>query len=471
MSISTKCCSHLRRSLLLLQIIISLFVNGSPNAIAKEFKEGSHRLIDYLVKGDGKNKGMEWLEPLVDDFGHRHLGTKALESAIDFTVDRLTEDGFQNVHTERVENLPHWVRGPDAVTLIQPRKLKLNALAVAGTKPADVTAPVVVLTELDQLDSFNVSGKIVVFCQQWLGYGQTTRYRRSASIVEARGAVGVLIKSVSSFSLSSPHTGSGATNSSIPALCITLEEAELLERLSKRNKNMVIRINTLSDTVGEVTSRNTVFEITGSKWPEEIILLSGHMDTWDVGQGALDDGGGIAAVWQAMYAILKLGKTDDVFIPKRTIRGVFWTAEEQGELGASAYYERHKNNSNEKFFFVSETDQGAFRPTTYGSQLIFMGSEKHRNRIQEIVRLLNAYGIPLSVSGRLDGNFQGDVVFWANDGVPSVNYVSEKGIEYYFYFHHTQADYLSIFKEGDIDYTAAIFGVLAHVLSNMDSWD
>uniref|UniRef100_A0A915DQP3 Palmitoyltransferase n=1 Tax=Ditylenchus dipsaci TaxID=166011 RepID=A0A915DQP3_9BILA len=704
--------SSLNSFILVLCYLLSIYAHvlgSSPSgSIAKQFKASSHRLIDYLVKGGGKNNGLEWLEPLVDDFGSRHLGSDSLDKAIDFTVKRLIGDG------SRI--------GDDQAVMLEPRKLKLNILAVAGTEPTIVTAEAVVIRDFDQLDSVNVTDKIVVFAQKWLGYGQTSKYRRSAEVVEAKGAVGVLIKSVGPFSLGSPHTGSGSVtfvlsfwhslfsvgwlirvlpllyissnvylniykmvsvgpngrrsdlpsiikpgfkychscclnspprshhcpicntcvlrrdhhcsfaavcvghfnqrffiaaivnlliisftcflwnlsfvsmtmsklspiqywhlmlphlalvlgfispyqffavfvfvcsmttvvfvtylvaaqifclyrgqtrieylmdihaydlgflnnvrlamgsrwplvffspfvasplqsdgisfpvkelqnlvrnyktvlslyekDSTIPALCISLEEAELLERLYLRQKKIVIRIDTKSSVLGNVTSRNTVFEIKGSEFPEEIILLSGHMDSWDVGQGALDDGGGMAAVWQAMTAIRKLAKTDQQFVSRRTIRGVFWTAEEQGLLGAQAYYNAHKNNTAEKFFFVSETDQGAFKPTTYNSQLTFMGSEKHRKRIDEIVRLLNAYGIPLTVA---PNRSQGDVMFWASDGVPSANYVSEKGIDYYFYFHHTQADYLSIFKEGDIDYTAAIFGVLAHVLGNMDS--
>ena len=171
-----------------------------------------------------------------------------------------------------------------------------------------------------------------------------------------------------------------------------MEEAELLERLYHRHRKVVVRLSIKSKQLGKTTSRNTVFEILGSEYPNEIILLSGHIDSWDVGQGALDDGGGLAAVWQAMKAIQELGKRDVAFVPKRflgkmnsahsffrTIRGVFFTAEEQGFLGSRAYYNAHNGSipEDESFFFVSETDQGAFRPTTSKSMLAFMGEEKH----------------------------------------------------------------------------------------------
>lgn len=153
-------------------------------------------------------------------------------------------------------------------------------------------------------------------------------------------------------------------DTTIPSACLPIEEIDLIERLFKRNKTLKIRINIRSKNFDTITSKNTIFDIRGTEWPNEIVLLSAHMDTWDVGQGALDDGGGMAAVWQAMKSLMNLSNTNDIYRPKRyflkfviyffrTIRGIFWTAEEQGLLGAEAYYKTHKNLS-EKFFFVSE---------------------------------------------------------------------------------------------------------------------
>ncbi|KAH7718874.1 leucyl aminopeptidase [Aphelenchoides avenae] len=440
--------------------------SGSPSNFNQQFEETSQKLIDYITDGPSKNSGYDWLVPLVDDFGHRHLGSKGLEQAIDYTVENLRQDGFDNVHTEDVPGLPHWVRGDDTATMLEPRRLDLHILAVAGATGGDVTAPVVVLTELDQLQAQNVTGRIVVFAQKWQGYWDTIKYRKTAATVQRLGAVGVLVKSIGPFSIASPHTGQGDAGT-IPAACIANEEADLLERLYSRNKTIVIRMNIKSRTVGTVTSQNVVFDITGSEQPNEVLLLTGHIDSWDVGQGAMDDGGGMAAVWQAMMALNELSKVDARFKPKRTIRGVFWTAEEQGLLGAKAYHEAHKNGS-ETYFFVCETDQGAFRPRTKDSVFNFMGSEKQRNRLEQVAQILDTKGIPLSVQ---NSTYQGDIIFWGRDGVPAVNYVAEKGKDYYFQFHHTMGDYLSVFEEGDIDYTAAIFAVLAHTLGNMESWD
>lgn len=454
------------------QFFIEVTANpaNQEHAIRKQFKQSIPALINHLIKGAARGSGLRWLEPLVDDFGNRHLCSQRLESAINFTLDRLHFNEFDNVHAEEVRNLPKWIRdAKDSAIMLEPRQMPLDILAIMGTGLGLVKAPVVVLSDLDQLESVNVSGKIVLFAQEWQGYQPTVRYRKSAVRVQRMGAVGLLVKSVTPFSLSTLHTGSAYTNSTIPAACITLEQAELLKRLYNRGKHIVVQMDIGSRHTGTCTSRNVVFDIKGSTHPEEIVLLSAHMDSWDLGQGALDDGGGMAAVWQAMDVLKAFGKLDRTFVPKRTIRAVFWTAEEQGLLGAEAYFEAHKNG-DENFVFVSETDQGAFRPETYNSALqLTTVMEKHHSILQEIVQMLNIAGIPLSVAIS-DKKVQGDVEFWAAQGITAVNYCAERGIDYYFNFHHSSADYLSVFRDGDIDYTAAIFATLAHTIANIDEW-
>ncbi|KAI6180558.1 Carboxypeptidase Q [Aphelenchoides besseyi] len=442
-----------------------LIVNAA--FVEDKFGESVHDLINHITtSSESVNSGYEWLEPLVDDFGNRMLCTKRLEDAIEFTVDRLkSEDQFDNVHTEDVHNLPNWIRGDDHVWLLEPRVQRLNVLAIGGIDPSNVTAEAVVLRDYNEVENVDVRGKIVVYNQPWNSYFDDYIYRRASAKVKEHGAMGLLAKSVGPFSIGSPHTGSG-TDDHLPAASLTLEEAEMLDRLVKRNKTLKVNMDIRSKNNGKCSSKNIIFDIKGSELPNEIVLLSGHIDSWDLGQGALDDGGGMAAVWQGMKMLQKLAQKDKRFQPKRTIRGIFWTAEEQGFFGAAAYYEAHMNTS-EKFVFVSETDQGAFKPTSNDSIFRFKGNSTHRARLQEIAELLQANGIPISVR---EAPQQGDVQKWADDGIPSINYVADKGQDFYFNFHHTQGDYLSVFKEGDIDYTAAIMATLGHVIANQDSW-
>uniref|UniRef100_A0A7E4ZR82 Carboxypeptidase Q n=1 Tax=Panagrellus redivivus TaxID=6233 RepID=A0A7E4ZR82_PANRE len=439
-------------------------VFGNEKAISVNLANSTVELIDY-IKADDKAIGWYWLAELVDDFGHRHLGSDALEEAIDYTVAKLEADGFDNVHTEDVPNLPHWERGADKVIMTEPRNFELTVLAVAGIDPARVRGEVIVVHSFEELKQANAKGKVVLFVSPWKGYGDGTNFRRGADKVEAVGGIAMLVKSVGPFSIGSPHTGAGS-KASIPAVCVTIEEAEMIERLTARGKTVKVDIEIKSKNIGTVTSRNIIFDITGSEKPNEIVLLSGHMDSWDVGQGALDDGGGMAAVWQAMLSLKQLAEKDPSFKPKRTIRGVFWTAEEQGLLGAQRYYETTKGG-NETFFFVSETDQGAFRPRNLKSKLNFKGNATVERTMTEIAALLTENDLPLSI---VPSNDQGDVTFWAQSGVPSVNYVSDQGEDYYFYFHHTRGDYMTIFKKDDIQYVAALLAGMANVLAQIQHW-
>uniref|UniRef100_A0A1I7VLJ7 Carboxypeptidase Q n=1 Tax=Loa loa TaxID=7209 RepID=A0A1I7VLJ7_LOALO len=431
------------------------------------FGNDTTELVHYITEGDGVGLAYQWLTTLVDGFGHRMVGSDSLEKAIDFLAKSLKEDGFDDVHTEDVPDLPKWVRGDDNVQMIEPRYQRLNVLALGGSEPADVIGEVVVIRELDGIQHVNISGKIVVTAQIFRGYPQTVKYRRSVKLFESMGAIGVLIKSITPFSIGSPHAGSGAEGARIPAACLTIEQAEMIGRMFQNGERIVIRMHIKSHSEDRTTSRNLIFQITGQERPSEVVLLSAHLDSWDVGQGALDDGGGCAVVWNALYSLKQLAKTNAAFKPKRTIRGIFWTAEEQGFLGAKHYYITHKNDTTDAFYFVSETDTGAFKPENWLSHLAFSGDQHHMKRLDEIVRLLSRYNMPLTL---LKNPSQGDVNFWAKDGIPSVNYIPDKAIEYYFHFHHTDGDYITIFKNGDLEYTASIFAVLGHVIANMDDW-
>ncbi|CAG9533535.1 unnamed protein product [Cercopithifilaria johnstoni] len=447
-------------------ITLTLIIITNGNYTLKKFENEVAELIHYITKGDGEGLAYKWLRTLVDDFGHRMVGSDSLEKAIDFLVKRLTEDNFDNVHTEEVPNLPYWIRGDDVVEMIEPRHHRFNVLAIGGSEQADVTGEVVVIQDLDDSKYVNISGKIVVTAQEFSGYAETVKYRRSVKLFESLGAIGVLIKSITSFSINSPHAGSGAEGARIPAASLTTEEADMINRMFQNGEKIVIRMNMKSHSENFTTSRNLIFQITGQERPSEVILLTAHLDSWDVGQGAADDGGGCAAVWSALYSLQQLAKRNAIFRPKRTIRAIFWTAEEQGFLGAKHYYNTHKNTS-ETFYFVSETDTGAFKPINWLSHLSFSGNQQQMKRLQEIIRLLRKNGIWL---GLRNSSLQGDVTFWAKDGIPSINYIPDKAVDYYFYFHHTNGDYITIFKEEDLDYTASIFAVLGHVIANMDDW-
>ncbi|GMR34528.1 hypothetical protein PMAYCL1PPCAC_04723 [Pristionchus mayeri] len=432
-----------------------------------EFSWQTSRLISHLTNGPETREPLRFLEELCDDYGPRQVGSKNLEKAIDFVVKTLRNDGFDNVHTEKVDDLPYWIRGEDKVEMIYPRHHKFNVLAVDGSPSGFVEAEVVVVRSYGDLTRISYSGKIVVIAEPYYNYGRSWQLRSAARVLGDRGAAAVLLASAAPLSLYTTHTGSGARGSRIPSLSITTEEAEMLARMYERKKRIVLRLDVRSREMPyKTSSRNVVFEIKGSKKPKEVVLISAHIDSWDVGQGAVDDGGGIASIRSAMRAIRELSIEDSRFRPERTIRGVFFTAEEQGYMGARAYDDAHKDDN---IIFAAETDMGAFRPRLRNSTFRFMGDSRQQRKIEAIAAQLTANQIPMRVNY---SDAQGDVYNLAQPrNIPAVNFVPDKGDDnFYFRYHHTAADYVSVFEEGDLEYTAAVFASLANVIANQDRW-
>uniref|UniRef100_A0A915L522 Carboxypeptidase Q n=1 Tax=Romanomermis culicivorax TaxID=13658 RepID=A0A915L522_ROMCU len=308
-----------------------------------DYQPIANQIIGYLANGSGRGQAMERLTTLTDTFGHRMVGEKSLDKAIDYLIEKMKSEGLNNVHKEIVHNLPLWVRGlDDKAILVSPRRQKLAILALGSTvktPPSGLCARAIVVRDFIDLEKkrAHVKGRIVVYNQDWQGYGRSSAYRtKGASKAAAFGAVAVLVRSVTPHSIYTPHTGQQFYDpqvSKIPAASITVEDAQMLYRMQMKGQTIKICINISSDTIGKVDSFNTVAELTGSVYPNEIVMISGHLDSWDVGTGAMDDGGGVVTAWQALSAIKALGLK-----PKRTIRAVFWTAEEQGYLGEEIFF-------------------------------------------------------------------------------------------------------------------------------------
>lgn len=340
-------------------------------------------------------------------------GSKNLEDAIDYTVEQMKSAGLDNVHTESAM-VPHWERGFESAILLTPRK---QALAITGlgssvgTPPGGIIANVIVVEtfdEFDQLSADIVRGKIVVFAQEYVTYGQGTPYRyASASIAAKKGAAAILVRSVAPFSIGSPHTGKQNYANDvrqIPAAALSLEHADLLLRLYRSGEPVTIKLEMHCRNLGMFMSRNTIAELTG-EWP--VVVLSGHLDSWDIGVGAMDDGGGAFISWKALELIKTLGLKK----PKRTIRAVLWTAEEQGTYGARAYAEQHRKDEQKEFNLFVESDSGSFEPLG----LSFTGSEEAECILREVLQLLaplNTTQVTTPIRGGPD--IQG----WVNRGFP-----------------------------------------------------
>ncbi|XP_049628915.1 carboxypeptidase Q [Suncus etruscus] len=376
------------------------------------YKAVAKALIHMAVEGKAQNRSYERLSLLVDMVGPRLSGSKNLEQAIQVLYHSLKEDRLQNVHLEPVK-VPHWERGEESALMKAPRRQPMAILGLGnsiGTPPNGITAEVLVVTSFSELQqrALEAKGKIVVYNQPFISYQETVKYRTQGAVQAALvGAVAALVRSVTPFSIYSPHTGILEYQEDVPKIpsaCITVEDAEMMGRLASQGLRIVIQLKMCEKKYPDADSFNTVAEITGWKYPDEVVLISGHLDSWDVGQGALDDGVGAFISWEALSLIKDLDLR-----PKRTLRLVFWTAEEQGGIGSLQYYLQHKGNIS-KYSLVMESDLGTFFPIG----LQFTGSEEAKAIMREIVKLLQ----PLNITQLLDGGEGTDINFWIQAGVP-----------------------------------------------------
>jgi carboxypeptidase Q len=249
------------------------------------------------------------------------------------------------------------------------RRKSLTILGLGGTvgtPAAGVTAPVVVVTSFDELQrrAAEVKGKIVLFDVPFTSYGETVAYRGAGPSRAAKlGAVGMLLRSVASYSMNTPHTGGlryDTTVAKIPAAAVTVEDAELMHRAIDRGQSVTVTLKLSGRFLPDAPSKNAIGELVGREKPDEIVIVSGHMDSWDVGQGAMDDAGGVVVSWEAVKLLKRLGLT-----PRRTIRVIGWTNEENGGRGGQGYAKAHAAEAA-KHVFAMESDNGAFRPLGMG---------------------------------------------------------------------------------------------------------
>jgi carboxypeptidase Q len=238
----------------------------------------------------------------------------------------------------------------------------------------------------------------------------------------------------------------------IPTACITIEDANMFDRLELNGERIRIQLFMSAKLNPDAVSRNTVAEITGSVYPEQVVLVSGHMDSWDVGQGAMDDGGGAFVSWQALTTIKALGLK-----PKRTIRLVMWTDEESGGVGSQQYYMRHKGTAD-NVSILFESDEGVFLP--YGIQ--FTGSSEAKDIMKQIGSLL----VSINGSEVYDDGGGTDVDWWRNDKVPTASLANHN--ENYFWYHHSNGDTMDVLDPIQMNLCSAIWTVYAYVLADLD---
>lgn len=398
---------------------------------------------------------------LTDTFGHRLSGSPSLERAIDWILAEMRADGFQNVRGERVM-VPRWVRGNESATLLSPRPYKLHMIGLGrsvGTTRAGITAPVIVVTSYDELRAraAEVKGRVVLFNVPFTGYGQTVRYRGAGADSAAKlGAVAMLIRSVASGSMQNPHTGamnydSTRTIKKIPAAAVSVEDAMMLARMAGRGEKVVVNLKMEARTFPDVASRNVVAEIVGSEKPNEVVVLGGHIDSWDVGQGAMDDAGGSVAAWEAVRLIKRLGLK-----PKRTIRVVLWTNEENGLRGGTGYRDAHRGEID-NHVLAMESDGGVFKPQGFGASTTAEGMAM----ITDMASLLAPINATRITSGGADAD-TGPII---ELGVPGLS-LTVDGTKY-FWYHHSAADMMDKLDPREMAECVAAMAVMAYIAADM----
>ena len=444
-----------------LWIVIPVFALAAfaAESLKETYDADAEKIIDAALAG---NESYARLAYLCDRIGNRLSGSQSLNRAIEWAAAGMKQDGLQNVHTQPVK-VPHWVRGRESGGIVAPIEKALNILGVGGsvaTPKTGITAEVVVVTSFDEMEKqgrAGVEGKIVLFNAPYEGYMRTVQYRGSGASRAAKlGAVAVLVRSVTPVSLQSPHTGAleyASTVPKIPAASVTIEDAELLQRLSGAGGPVKVHLEMEAHTLPDADSANVIGEIVGREKPEEIVLIGGHIDSWDVGQGAQDDGSGIVTAMEAARLLVKLGLR-----PRRTLRVVCWTNEENGGAGAKAYRESVGGKIKTHVAAI-EMDGGAEKPVGFG----YSGLREPASiaRLKEIAELLRS----IQADSAQSGGGGADIAPLMRDGVPGLS-LRTVGT-HYFDWHHTNSDTVDKIRPEELRLNVAVMAVLSYVLADM----
>ena len=393
------------------------------------------------------------LARLCDTFGPRFSGSTNLEAAIDWILVEMKKDGLENVHGEEVM-VPHWVRGAESAEMLAPRARRLPMMGLGGsiaTPPEGITAEVLVVKSFADLTerAAEATNKIVLFNVPFTKYGDTVSIRVRGAVAAARvGAVASLIRSVTPFSIQSPHTGGMSYSNAvrkIPHAAITVEDAEMMQRMQDRGEKIVVCLKMSAAQLPDAPSSNIVAEITGREKPEEIVLVSGHFDSWDVGQGAMDDGGGAMSAWEAARLMRALGLR-----PRRTVRVVLWTNEENGTAGARGYEQLH-HGEMARHVLAIESDRGTFKPEGFS----FVGSDAARKMVKALAQPLGRLG----AAEIFDQGGDADIDILGPDHVPALALLDDA--TNYFWYHHTDGDTMDKLNPRELSACAAAMAVMA----------
>lgn len=447
--------------------MLSLSIMAQTTVVTDKQKETATQLIETSLKSD---LGFSIVESLTTSIGPRLGGSEAEKRARDWGVELGKELGFDKVSIEEF-TMPFWERGHLHLTLTAPYKQELYGTALGGGAPSDksIDTDIVYYRDihaLTQVKSGELKGKVafvdgdmMVKSQTGAGYGPANQRRRVGwQHAQRANAEALIVRSVGSSSHRFPHTGMMSSDNndwaSIPVIAISNPDADHLRRLHNLDETLSVSLHSESKWKGEVSSGNVILDLVGSEKPEEIVLIGGHLDSWDLGTGAVDDGAGVAITTAAAALIANLPKR-----PKRTIRVVMFGAEEVGLLGAFAYAKQHENNLH-NHVLATESDFGA--QTIW--QLVSNVNPEATVLIDEIGKVLSPLGI---IRGGADVPGGGpDIIPMAEKGVPTIR-LMQNGRDY-FDLHHTPDDTLDKIDPKELAQNIAAYAATIYLIADSD---
>lgn len=410
---------------------------------------------------------------LTDNIGPRPSGSLQAKAAVDYVAAELRKLGLE-VQLEEVK-VPHWVRGAETAELVEyagqvpgtTQKIVLTALGGSTSTPVEgLSADVVVVNNFDELRALGrdkVAGKIVLFNEiydkqkaaaglSFVAYGEAVRYRGAGPKAAAElGAVAALVRSVGNADYRLPHTGYSMP-AGIPAGAVTAEDAELIAHLFVQGK-VRMHLTLTPQKLPDTTSYNVIGDLKGSEHPEQIVVVSGHLDSWDLGTGAIDDAAGVGVAMEAAEVLHQLGLR-----PRRTLRVIAWMDEESGGAGSRAYSADHTNDFPRHVAAI-ECDSGAAHPLGFEARMSATASDL----LRPVLNLLQSFGANVvQPSSYAPG---ADIAAMSEAGVPALGILQDGRT--YFNYHHTAADTLDKIVPNELRENAAAMAVMGYALASM----
>jgi hypothetical protein len=453
----------IRRSLRAAVFLSSLLCASAVRAqgLPQDVKVTAARLHEQALAG---TRAFDIVRSLTVEVGPRPAGSKAYDAAVAWGLRKMKELGFSNVHAEKT-TVPHWVRGEESGEIVAPYPQPVHLAALGGsvgTPSGGIEAQVIEVPSLDvaaKLDPAQVKGKIVFYNNRMRrtkdarGYGEAVPVRGGGASAAAKlGAVAVLIRSIGTDNNRTPHTGAmrypdGVEK--IPAAALSNPDADLLAEEVASGKPVTFRLKLGAHTEPNVETASVVGEIPGREKPEEIVLLGAHLDSWDLGTGAIDDGAGCAIVIETARRIAELPKK-----PRRTIRVVLFANEEFGTSGARSYAEAHKDELAHHVM-AGESDLGSGRVWRISSRV----DPAKLPIVADLAKLLAVE------QGGNDSGGGADIGPMSPARVPVISLSQDATA--YFDWHHTANDTLDKIDPKDLDQNVAAWAAVAYAVAEM----